>query len=129
VHECLYTLLTLVFFYIFSQLSVYGYSYILWKFAWKSCMFIGLQKGDILVCSPLVCGWHFICLSLSHEPQLVHSVIDGTRYEIIFAFDKLWKQVVILRLSWNRLLLRFTWRHQTDGYFYHDTLIVYRIKM
>ena len=52
-------------------------------------MFIGLQKGDILVCSLLVCGWHFICLSLSHEPQLVPSVIDDTRYEIIFAFGKL----------------------------------------
>ena len=65
----------------------------------------------------------------SCEHQLVPSVIDSTRYEIICAFEKVWKHVVILSLSWNRLLVKITWRHQTDEYFtihfYYDTLTVY----
>ena len=65
----------------------------------------------------------------SCEHQLVPSVIDSTRYEIICAFEKVWKHVVILSLTWNRLLVKITWRYQTDEYFtihfYHDTLTVY----
>ena len=51
-------------------------------------------------------GWQFVCLSLSRESQLVPSVIDGTRYEIICAYNNVWKHVVILSLSWNTLLLK-----------------------
>ena len=48
-------------------------------------------------------GWEFVCLSPFRESQLVPSVIDGTRYEIICVFDKVWKHIVILSLSWNKL--------------------------
>jgi len=48
-------------------------------------------------------GWEFVCLSPFRESQLVPSVIDGTRYEIICVFDKDWKHIVILSLSWNKL--------------------------
>ena len=51
-------------------------------------------------------GWQFVCLSLSRESQLVPSVIDGTRYEIICAYNNVWKHLVILSLSWNTLLLK-----------------------
>ena len=84
----------------------------------NSAFFIGLQECDILLLSPSRAGDNLV---VCHPLMSVNwfPLIDGTRYEIICAFDKVWKHVVILSLSWYRLLLRFTRRHQTDGYFYY----------
>jgi hypothetical protein len=56
--------------------------YILCKFAWKCCIFIGLQERNILVCHPL--ERVIICLSLNW----IH-LIDCTRYEIMCVFDEI----------------------------------------